>query len=73
MLAVVIVGGVGMYQWHETPQFCAAFCHNMDQYLDTYEQEQGSAGTDKYGNQVANTNAMITLKLWQLFSVATAL
>lgn len=62
-VAVVIIAaaGFGFWQWHETPQFCAAFCHNMDQYLEGYEQEQGVEGIDKYGNHVANTNAMMAV------------
>ena len=31
----------------------------MDEYLETYSEEQGAAGTDKYGNAVTNTNAMM--------------
>lgn len=61
VLVVVAIAGVGFWQWHETPQFCAAFCHNMDQYLEGYEQEQGVVGIDKYGNQVSNTNAMMAV------------
>lgn len=60
IVAVLVVAGVGFYQWHETPGFCAAFCHNMDQYLDTYEEPQNTVGYDKYGNQVSNTNAMMS-------------
>ena len=57
---VVAVAGFGFYQWHEQPSFCASFCHNMDEYLFTYSEEQGVAGTDKYGNEVSNTNAMMS-------------
>ena len=60
IVAVVFaVAGFGFYQWHEQPSFCASFCHNMDEYLETYSQEQGVAGVDKYGNEVSNTNAMM--------------
>lgn len=31
----------------------------MDQYLATYNEPQGVQGTDKYGNVVTNTNAMM--------------
>lgn len=61
VLVVIIAGGAGFWVWHETPGFCAAFCHNMDQYLDGYNQEQGVAGVDKYGNAVSNTNAMMAV------------
>ncbi len=57
--AVIGIAGAGFWQWHETPSFCAAICHNMDEYLDTYSQPQGVAGHDKYGNDVSNTNAMM--------------
>ena len=50
IIVVVAGGGFGFWRWHETPAFCAAICHNMDQYLDGYNQEQGKAGVDKYGN-----------------------
>ena len=63
-LAIVVVvfaaAGFGFYTWHEQPSFCAAFCHNMDQYLETYEQEQGVEGFDKYGNEMENTNAAMS-------------
>lgn len=56
---VVILAGVGFWEWHETPGFCAAVCHNMDSYLATYEEDKGVPGTDKYGNPVSNTDAML--------------
>ena len=59
VVAVLAVAGVGAWKWHETPEFCAAFCHNMDEYLDTYAQEKGVAGVDKWGNEVSNTSAMV--------------
>ena len=61
ILVVVAAGGFGFWKWHETPQFCAAICHNMDQYLTGYEQDQGVAGVDKYGNTVSDTNAMMAV------------
>lgn len=59
VVAVLAVAGAGFWKWHETPGFCAAICHNMDQYLATYSEPQGVAGVDKYGNAVSNTNAMM--------------
>lgn len=60
VIAVVIaLAGVGFWEWHETPGFCAAICHNMDQYLDTYSEPGDQPGHDKYGNPVSNTNAMM--------------
>jgi len=61
VVVVVAALGGGFWVWHETPGFCAAFCHNMDQYLSGYEQEQGVQGIDKYGNAVSNTNAMMAV------------
>lgn len=59
IVAVLVVAFAGFWTWHETPGFCAAICHNMDEYLDTYQQPQNQAGVDKYGNAVSNTNAMM--------------
>lgn len=59
IVAVLAVAGAGFWTWHETPAFCASICHNMDEYLATYNEPQGIAGTDKYGNVVTNTNAMM--------------
>lgn len=33
----------------------------MDEYLETYEQEPGTTGVDKWGNEVSNTNAMLAV------------
>lgn len=62
VVAVVAAAGFGFWQWHETPQFCAAICHNMDQYLETYLQEEGVTGVDKYGNAVSDTTAMLSTR-----------
>ena len=49
ILAVVLVGGIGFYQWHEQPSFCGAICHNpMDMYLVNYTDGQN----DAYGNEM---------------------
>jgi len=60
-LVIVAAGGLGFWKWHETPGFCAAICHNMDQYLATYLEPQNAPGVDKYGNPVSNTNAMMSV------------
>lgn len=63
--AIVIVmagAGIGFWHWHETPGFCAAICHNMDPYLDTYLQDQNAPGIDKYGNAVSDTSAMLSTR-----------
>lgn len=60
--AVLIVAGAGFMVWHEQPSFCGAICHTpMDPYYENYSQEQGVEGTDKYGNEVSNTNAMMAV------------
>lgn len=65
IVGVVVVAlaavGVGMMVWHEQPSFCSAVCHIEGDYVDNYMQEQGVAGTDKYGNEVTNTNAMMAV------------
>lgn len=59
---VVVAAGAGFWAWHETPGFCASVCHySMDAYLDTYEQQAGVAGFDKYGNDVSDTNALMAV------------
>ena len=61
VVVVVAVAGGGAWHWHEQPSFCAAFCHNMDQYLATYEQRPDVAGFDKYGNSVVNTSTELAV------------
>lgn len=49
VLAVVLVGGIGFFQWHEQPSFCGAICHDpMDMYLVNYTDGQ----YDAYGNEM---------------------
>lgn len=60
--AVLLLAGIGMFVWHEQPSFCGAICHApMDAYLEGYNQEDNAAGVDKYGNDVANTHAMLAV------------
>ena len=62
VVVVLIAAGAGFWVWHEQPSFCAAICHTpMDEYLTTYEQEAGTTGVDKWGNEVSNTNAMLAV------------
>ena len=61
VVAVIAVAGVGMLVWHEQPSFCSTMCHIESAYVDNYMQEQGVAGTDKYGNEVTNTNAIMSV------------
>ncbi len=60
--AIIVIAGIGLFVWHEQPSFCAAICHTpMDEYLATYEQQPGTAGVDKWGNEVENTDAMLAV------------
>lgn len=62
VIAVVVIAlGAGLLVWHEQPSFCAAICHNMDPYYDTYQQENNAAGVDKYGNEVSDTSTMLAV------------
>lgn len=60
VLAVVLVG-VGLYKWHETPEFCTAICHSpMDsRYLDTLYANPYEPAVDKWGNSVDKAGAML--------------
>jgi nitrate/TMAO reductase-like tetraheme cytochrome c subunit len=45
LLVVVVIGGVGaigLWQYHERPEFCAA-CHIMQPYLDSWQQSDYGA------------------------------
>ena len=61
VVVVLAAVGVGMMVWHESPSFCSTLCHIEQDYVDNYMQEQGTAGTDKYGNEVEDTNAMMSV------------
>ena len=62
VVAVIVVAGIGFWSWHNTPSFCNAFCHTpMDRYVETYEQQAGQAGVDKWGNEVSNSSAMLVV------------
>lgn len=38
------------------------YCHtSMDPYTESYFQEAGKPGVDKWGNEVSNTNAMLSI------------
>ena len=61
IVLIVVAAGIGMLVWHEQPSFCSTMCHIEQAYVDNYMQEQGTAGRDKYGNSVSNTNAMMAV------------
>lgn len=59
---VLVVAGMGFWVWHEQPGFCGAICHTpMDSYVETYEQDLGVLGVDKWGNAVADTSGMLAV------------
>ena len=58
IVAVVLVGGIGLYQWHEQPSFCGAICHSpMDMYLVNYTDGQ----YDAYGNEMTTEQASMSM------------
>lgn len=61
IIVVLVVGGIGFDKWHQQPSFCATMCHIEQTYVNNYQQPQNSVGTDKYGNTVSNTNAMMAV------------
>ncbi len=62
VVAVIVIAGIGFWSWHNTPSFCNAFCHTpMDRYVETYEQQAGQTGVDKWGNEVTNSSAMLVV------------
>ena len=62
ILGILIVAGIGMFVWHNQPSFCNAICHMpMDPYGDTYFQELGVPGTDKWGNEIESTCGMMSV------------
>lgn len=59
---VIVVAGAGFFVWHEQPSFCNAICHSpMDPYNETFDQEIGTKGVDKWGNEVKTTSAMMSI------------
>ncbi len=49
IVAVFAVSGIGFSQWHETPAFCGAICHDpMDAYVSSYIDGE----YDVYGNKM---------------------
>ena len=60
--AIIVVVGAGFWVWHNTPGFCNAFCHtSMNDYVESYAQKADQPGKDKWGNEVANTKAMLAV------------
>ena len=61
VVVVLVAIGAGMMVWHESPTFCSTMCHIEGTYVDNYMQDKDTAGVDKYGNEVSNTNAMMAV------------
>lgn len=62
VVVVLIAAGAGFFVWHEQPSFCNAICHTpMDSFVETYDSEPGSATVDKWGNEVENSNGMLSV------------
>ena len=62
IVVVIAIAGIGFWNWHNQPTFCNAFCHStMDEFVTTYYEEPNAPGTDKWGNEVENTNAMMVV------------
>ena len=62
IVAIVVVAGIGMFVWHNDPSFCGTLCHTpMTTYGDTYYAEANAPTTDKWGNEVSNSNAMLVV------------
>lgn len=62
IVVVLVVAGIGMWTWHSQPSFCNAFCHTpMDGYVETATSAPNTAATDKWGNAVSNSNAMLSV------------
>ena len=61
VVAVVVLAGIGFWTWHNTPGFCGV-CHTpMSTYVATYEAQPNAQATDKWGNDVTNSNAMLVV------------
>lgn len=62
-VAVVVVAALGFNIWHNTPGFCNnPVCHEqMDPYVTTYSQLEGQSGVDKWGNEVTDTSALLSV------------
>jgi hypothetical protein len=62
VVVVVIAAGVGVFVWHEQPSFCNAICHTpMDDVSQTYFAEPNTVAEDKWGNEVSNASAMLSV------------
>ncbi|MCI8367804.1 MAG: cytochrome c3 family protein [Eggerthellaceae bacterium] len=59
---VAVVAGAGFWVWHEQPSFCGAICHTpMSAYVEMYEADASGPVADKWGNQVSDPSAMMSV------------
>ena len=63
VVGVIVVAAVGLWVWHSDPGFCNnPVCHDsMDPYVQTYYSEDNAPATDKWGNEVTNSHAMLVV------------
>lgn len=60
VVVVVAIGGIGFWNFHNTPEFCGFLCHNpQDPYNPTYYAEPGESAVDKWGNEVEDASGML--------------
>ena len=61
VVAAIVVIGVAFWNWHNTPGFCGV-CHTpMSTYVETFEAQPDAPATDKWGNEVSNSSAMLAV------------
>jgi hypothetical protein len=62
VVVVIIAVAASVWVWHEDPSFCGALCHSpMDSYTATYYAVPGEPSTDKFGNAVEDSSAMLAV------------
>ncbi len=43
VVVIIVIAGVGLWQYHEQPQFCGNTCHIMKPYLESWQSSTFSA------------------------------
>lgn len=74
VVAVVALGAGAFTAYANSDSYCMEMCHTpLGGYVETYNQDAGVPGVDKWGNEVANTSAMLatTHRDWSSASCAT--
>lgn len=73
-VAVLAVGVGAFSAYASSSDYCMSMCHTpLDGYVETYNQDAGVEGTDKWGNVVSNTSSMLatTHRDWNAADCAT--